>query len=59
MTAQDWYLKGNAYRKQGDWKHAIDCYMEAEAIDPDHPAADARRMLDDILSFYNKDAYNP
>ncbi|WP_337637512.1 tetratricopeptide repeat protein, partial [Hallella sp.] len=29
MTATDWYQKGNAYRQQGDWKHALDCYMEA------------------------------
>ena len=29
MTAEEWYQKGNEYRKQGDWKHAIDCYLEA------------------------------
>ena len=28
-------------------------------LDPDSPAVEAKRMLDDILSFYNKDAYNP
>ena len=59
MTAEEWYRKGNDYRRQGDWQHAIDCYLEAEAIDPSSPAAHAREMLQDILNFYHKDAYNP
>lgn len=59
MTATDWYQKGNAYRKQGDWKHALDCYMEAIELDPESPAVEAEAMLEDILNFYNKDAYNP
>ena len=59
MTAEDWYQKGNAYRKQSDWQHALDCYMEAIALDPDSPAVVAKKMLEDILNFYHKDAYNP
>ena len=59
MTDEEWYRKGNKYRKLGDWKHAIDCYMEAIALNPDSPAVEAKQMLDDILDFYNKDAYNP
>lgn len=58
-AANEWYLRGNEYRKNGDWKHAIDCYMEAVDIDSDSPAAEAKTMLEDILNFYNKDAYNP
>ena len=57
--AEAWYRKGNDYRRQSDWKHAIDCYLEAVSIDPDSPAAEARQMLEDILNFYHKDAYNP
>ena len=59
MTAEERYQKGNEYRRLSDWKHAIDCYLEAIELDPDSPAVEAKRMLDDILNFYNKDAYNP
>ena len=59
MTAEEWYQKGNAFRKQGDWQHAIDCYMEAIDLDAESPAVEARQMLEDILNFYHKDTYNP
>ena len=59
MTAEEFYQKGNEYRRKGDWKHAIDCYLEAIERDPNSPAVEAKRRLDDILNFYNKDAYNP
>ena len=59
LTAAEWYERGNEYRKKGDWKHAIDCYLEAIEIDPESPALHAKAMLEDILNFYHKDAYNP
>lgn len=59
MTAEEWYKRGNQYRRQGDWQHAINCYMEAIDIDAQSPAVEAKKMLEDILNFYNKDAYNP
>lgn len=59
MTADDYYRRGNEYRRQGDWQHAIDCYMEAIARDPQSPAVAAKQMLDDILGYYHRDAYNP
>ncbi len=59
MSAEEWYKKGNEYRRQSDWQHAIDCYMEAIELDPESPAVEAKQMLEDILNFYNKDAYNP
>lgn len=59
MTAEEWYQKGNGYRRQGDWQHAINCYLEAIEQDPSSPAVEAKQMLEDILNFYNKDAYNP
>lgn len=59
MTADEWYKKGNQYRKQGDWQNAINCYLEAIDLDAESPAVEAKKMLDDILNFYNKDAYNP
>ena len=59
MTAEEWYQQGNAYRKQSQWHKAINCYIEAAKLDPDSPAVEAKCMLDDILSFYCKDMYNP
>ena len=53
------YERGNAFRKQGNWQEAINCYMEAIELNPDSPAVEAKAVLDDILNFYNKDAYNP
>ena len=59
MTAEDFYILGNEYRRKGDWQHALDNYLEAIALDPDSPAVEAKKMLDDILNFYCKDFYNP
>lgn len=58
-TAEELYLRGNEHRRKGDWQEAINCYIEAIELDPKSPAAEAKTMLDDILNFYNKDAYNP
>lgn len=35
------------------------CYMEAIALDPNSKAVEAKKMLEDIYSFYCKDMYNP
>jgi len=59
MTAEEYYQKGNEFRRQGDWQHALDCYLEAIALDQDSPAVQAKEMLDDILNYYHKDSYNP
>jgi outer membrane protein assembly factor BamD (BamD/ComL family) len=59
MTAQEWYEQGNALRKQGQFGEAINCYIQATELDPDSPAVEAKRMLDDIMAYYNKDNYNP
>ena len=68
MTAQEWYEQGNAFRKESQgnafrkeskWHEAINCYIQAIALDPDSPAVEAKRMLDDIMAFYCKDMYNP
>ena len=58
-TAEMYYQQGNAFRKQGQWHEAINCYIQAIALDPDSPAVEAKRMLDDIMAFYCKDMYNP
>ena len=59
VTAEEYYVLGNEYRRKGDWKHAIENYLEAIALDPKSPAVEAKRMLDDILAYYCKDMYNP
>lgn len=53
-----YYLLGNAHRKKGDWRMAINNYLEAMAINPESPAANAYSMANEILDFYNKDMYN-
>ena len=59
MTAEEFYRLGNEFRKKGDWQQALNNYMEAIALDPKSPAVEAKKMLEDILDFYHKDAYNP
>lgn len=59
MTADEYYKLGNEYRRRGDWKHAIDNYLEAIELDPQSPAVEAKQIIDDILNFYCKDIYNP
>lgn len=57
-TDEPFYLLGNAYRKQGNWQLALNNYLEAIERNPESPATHARKMLMDILEFYNKDMYN-
>lgn len=52
------YLRGNAYRKQGNWQQALNNYQSAIDLNPDSPAVEARKMVIDILNFYHKDMYN-
>ena len=52
MTAEDFY-------KEGNWQEAINNYVKAIELDPDSPAVEAKKMLDDILAYYCKDIYNP
>ena len=59
MTAEDFHRQGNRYRKEGNWQEAINNYVKAIELDPDSPAVEAKKMLDDILAYYCKDIYNP
>ena len=59
MTAQEYYQQGNEARKRGLWHEAINSYIQAIDLDPESPAVEAKRMLDDIMAFYCKDMYNP
>ena len=57
--ANAYYLRGNAYRQQGNIRLALNSYLEAMELAPDGPAAEAYRHLQELLDFYNKDYYNP
>lgn len=53
-----YYLRGNAYRKQGDMRQALNNYLTAIELNPDSPAQIAHNQIIAILDFYNKDMYN-
>lgn len=57
--ANAYYLRGNAYRQQGNVRLALNSYLESMELDPDGPAAEAYRHIQELLDFYNKDYYNP
>lgn len=59
MDSCDYYNEGNEHRRKGDFGAAINCYIKAIELDPESPAVEAKSMLEDILNFYHKDAYNP
>lgn len=52
------YLKGNAFRKEANWQQALNNYQLAIELDEQSPAVEARKMLIEILEFYNKDMFN-
>ena len=59
MLANAYYLRGNAYRQNGNVRMALNSYLESMELDPDGPAAEAYRHIQELLDFYNKDYYNP
>ena len=57
--ADRYYQLGNQYRKQSDWQHALECYNQAIELDAFSPAVKAKEMIENILSYYCKQMYNP
>lgn len=57
--ATAYYLRGNAYRQEGNVRMALNSYLEAMELDPDGPGAEAYRHLQELLAYYHKDYYNP
>ena len=53
-----YYLRGNAYRKKGDVRQALNNYLTAMELNPNSPAVIAHNQMISILNFYNKDMYN-
>ncbi|MCD7932895.1 MAG: tetratricopeptide repeat protein [Tannerellaceae bacterium] len=56
--AEYYYLLGNVYRKQSDFRRSLNNYLKAIELDPESPAQEAYKMTMDILNFYNKDMFN-
>jgi len=57
--ATAYYLRGLAMQRQGRVREALNCFLEAMELQPDGPAAQAYRMQQTILDFYDHDLYNP
>ena len=53
-----YYLRGNAYRKKGDIRQALNNYLTAMDLNSDSPAQIAHDQLISIMNFYNKDMFN-
>jgi Cytochrome c biogenesis factor len=52
-------LRGDAYRKDSNFREALNNYLMAMELNPDSPARQSHNMLMSIMAFYNKDLYNP
>jgi len=59
FLSQVYYLCGNAFRQLGDWRQAMNNYLESADRDPSSPAKQAYAHIIEILDFYNHDLYNP
>lgn len=53
-----YYLRGNAYRKKGDMRLALNNYLTAMELNSDSPARIAHKQMIAIMDFYNKDMFN-
>lgn len=53
------YLRGNAYRKKGDFKQALNNYLSAIELNPGSPAQRAYDMMIQILDFSDPNQINP
>lgn len=58
ITSTEYYIKGNEYRRRGDFQRAMNCYNKAVALNPSSPACVARQMLADQYAYFHKDYYN-
>ena len=59
MTAEEYYIKGNEFRQQGNYQEALKHYRAEIEHDAESPAVHAKEMLENILNYYCKDFYNP
>ena len=57
--AMIYYHRGSAFRRQGDYRGAMNNYLEAAELDESCPARQAYDTLVEILDFYDHDLFNP
>ncbi|MGN1245729.1 MAG: tetratricopeptide repeat protein [Muribaculaceae bacterium] len=53
------YMLGNAYCRLSDWRNATASYQRAIELNPDSPAVEADKKIQEILNFYCHDLFNP
>ena len=58
-TAEAYYQRGRLHWRAGNRGAAMSGYNRAVALDPDSPAAEALKLCNEIMDFYNTDLYNP
>ena len=56
--SERYYLLGRTHLKLNHWKEATDCFLQAQALEPDGPATQQLEMINSIMDFFNKDLYN-
>lgn len=54
-----YFMLGNAYCKKNNWQQAINAYCQAIELNPESPAKMAYCHLQEIMTFFNHDLYNP
>lgn len=53
-------LKAKIFYKQQKWGDALNALNKILELDPEHePAKNYKQMVMDIISFWNKDSFNP
>lgn len=53
------YNEGLEHAQRSEWGEAASCFRLAIALDPDSPAAESLKMVNDIFEYYHKDNFNP
>lgn len=54
-----WVERGSLYWKLQDWSRCLSDFDHAILLNPNSPAAELRKSVMQIISFYYKDRYNP
>lgn len=53
------YKEGLEHAQRSEWGEAASCFRLAIALDPESPAAESLKMVNDIFQYYHKDNFNP
>ena len=55
-----WMMRGTIEQRFQQWGKAYNAFVKVQQIDPEHVEAKTQiAMIDSILSFWNKDQFNP